>query len=72
MSVPYPMEVEMLFKNLRRSSKPVPSESSPINQDQKSQSEDIQKLIDNAIIANKPSRLQVFEPHPPRFSKFWK
>jgi hypothetical protein len=63
-------EVNMLFKNLRRSNKPVPSGLSPTNQQQETEMEDIQRLIDDTTIANKPSRLQVFELRPTRVSRF--
>ena len=62
----------MLFKDIRRSIKRVPFSLLQASQQQESEKENIQRLIDGAAVANKSSRVQVFELRPARSGRFWR
>ena len=62
----------MLFKDIRRSVKRVSFRLLPASQQQEGEKENIQRLIDGTAVANKSSRVQVFELRPARSGRFWR
>lgn len=65
----------MLFKDLRHSIKPVITRRLPEHQQRQEPETELahnHRLMNDATVANKPSRLQVFELRSRRFDSLWR